>query len=213
MDLQFYGANCISLTYKGRRVVADDNLSLLGGKSILKVDDVALNSNLKYSQGLTSVARLSLDGPGEYEVSDISVIGFAARAHTDEPGQMNATIFKLVAGDQSVLLTGHIYPELNETQLEEIGLIDVMVVPVGGGGYTLDPIGALKLIKDIEPKLVVPTHYNDKSLKFPIPQLDLEVAIRELAMEPKESLTKLRLKGGELSEVTQLVVLEKVTNG
>jgi len=206
MDLQFYGANCVSLTHKGTRVLVDDNLGDLGAKSVLKVDDVALYTT---SHGTATTARLLLDGPGEFEVADISIVGLAARAHIDEPGQKNATMFKLVAGEQSVLITGHVYPELSEAQLEAIGVIDVLIVPVGGNGYTLDPVGALKLIKEIEPKLVIPTHYADKALNYPVPQQELENALKELGMEPKETVAKLRLKAGELSDVTQLVVLEK----
>jgi L-ascorbate metabolism protein UlaG (beta-lactamase superfamily) len=206
MDLQFFGANCVSLTHKGTRIVIDDNLSDLGAKSIIKNDDVALFTG---AHGAADKARISFDGPGEYEVSDISIVGITARAHIDEPNQRNATMFKLRVGELSVLFTGHIYPELTDAQLEEIGLTDLLVVPVGGNGYTLDPVGALKLIKAIEPKLVVPTHYDDKALNYPVPQQELSNALRELAMEPKETVLKLKLKHGELSDVTQLVVLEK----
>ena len=150
-----------------------------------------------------------LDSAGEYEVSDISIIGLSAQAHTEEKGLKGATMFKLVIGDIRVLITGHIYPELSESQLENIGIVDVLIVPVGGNGYTVDQVGALKLIKDIEPKLVIPTHYNDKALKFPVPQQELSQALKELGMEPKETVAKLRLKPGELSEVIQLVVVEK----
>ena len=204
MDLQFYGANCLSVTYKGARIVIDDNLVDLGAKSVTKSDDVALFTG---THGPVN-ARLTFDGPGEYEVSDISVIGIPVRAHIDEAGPMNATMFKLIAGDQSVLVTGHIYPELSEKQLEAIGTVDVMVVPVGGNGYTVDPVGALKLIKEIEPKIVIPAHYDDKSLKFPVPQQDLSNALKEMAMEPKETVAKLRLKPVELTDVTQLIILQ-----
>lgn len=207
MDLQFYGANCISLTHKGTRVVVDDNLADLGGKSILKADDVALYTA---SHGASTPARLLLDSPGEFEVSDVSIIGLAARAHIDEPNQKHATIFKLTTGEQNVLVTGHIYPELNEAQLEAIGLVDVLIIPVGGSGYTLDAVGALKLIKEIEPKLVIPTHYADNSLNYPVPQQDLASVLKDLSMEPRETVSKLRLKPGELSDVTQLTILEKV---
>lgn len=205
MDLQFYGANCLSFTHKGTRLVIDDNLSELGAKSILKTDDVALYTSPHEGQ---STGRLTFDGPGEYEVADISVIGIAARSHIDEDGH-RATMFKLAVGETTILFTGHVYPELNESQLETIGMIDVLVVPVGGNGYTVDPVGALKLIKAIEPKLVVPTHYADKSLKYPVPQQELEVALKEMSMEPKETIAKLKLKPTELTDVTQLVILEK----
>ncbi len=205
MELQFYGANCIGLTYKGARIIIDDNLADLGGKTVTKADDVALFTGPHPG---APTGRLSFDSPGEYEVSDISVIGIPARSHMDETGH-NATMFKLMVGEQSALVTGHIYPELSESQLEAIGLVDILVVPVGGSGYTLDPVGTLKLIKDIEPKLIIPTHYDDKTLKFPVPQLGLAAALKEMAMEPKETVSKLKLKPGDLSDVTQLVILEK----
>lgn len=206
MDIQFYGANCVAITHKGQRVVVDDNLADLGAKSIIKPDDVALFTG---AHGEATNARLTLDSPGEFEVADISIIGLGARAHIDEEGKKNATIFKLVFSDINVLVVGHVYPELSEAQLEAIGIVDVLIVPVGGSGYTLDPVGALKLIKAIEPKLVIPTHYNDKALKFPVPQLELAEALKELGMEPKETTAKLRLKPHELGDITQLTILEK----
>lgn len=205
MDIQFYGANCVGLTYKGVRFVIDDNLSELGGKSVTKPEDVALFTG---PHGLLK-ARLLFDSPGDYEISDVSVIGLANRAHLDEPGSKHTTMYKLIANDLSVLVTGHVYPDINDELLEQIGIIDVLVIPVGGSGYTLDPIGALQLIKEIEPKLVIPTHYADKALNYPVPQVELDTALKELAMEPKERLTKLRVKPSELADVTQLVVLEK----
>jgi L-ascorbate metabolism protein UlaG (beta-lactamase superfamily) len=205
VDIQFYGANCLSLTTKGNRLVIDDNLVKLGAKSITKPDDIALFTNeiqdLKY--------RLSFSSPGEYEVADISIIGIAARSHMDEQKTNQATMFKLILGDQSILITGHIYPDLSESKLEQIGVVDVLIVPVGGNGYTVDPVGALKLIKAIEPKIVIPTHYADKDLTYPVPQLDLSNALKEMAMEPMETLPKMKLKPIEFSDVTQLVILEK----
>lgn len=208
MDVQFYGANCLSLTHKGARIVIDDNLADLGAKSITKPEDVALFTG-PHGSAAGGLARMTFDSPGEYEVSDISVIGIAARSHIDEPGTFNATMFKLVTSDVSVLVTGHIYPELTADELEAIGIVDLLVVPVGGNGYTIDPVGALKLIKEIEPKLVVPTHFADSVLKYPVPQQSLADALKELAMEPKETVGKLKLKHGELNDLTQLIILEK----
>lgn len=205
MELQFYGANCLSVTYKGARIVIDDNLNELGSKSVTKPEDVALFTSNTHEVN----ARLIFDGPGEYEVSDISVIGIAAQAHVDEPGTQKATMYKLVAAEQSILVTGHIDPKLTDKQLEAIGHVDVLVIPVGGNGYTIDPNGALQLIKSIDPKVVIPTHYADSSLNFPVPQQELSQALKEMAMEPKESVSKLRLKTSELSDVTHIVVVER----
>ena len=207
MDLQFYGANCIGLNTKQARIVIDDNLADLGGKAVLKNGDIAM-----YTMAHGDPARetkLLIDQPGEYEVAGVSVFGIAARAHMDEEGQMTAIMYKIATDEVSVLVTGHVYPDLSDKQLEAIGMVDVLFVPVGGNGYTLDGIGALKLVKKIEPKLVIPTHYADDSLNFPVPQQALEDALKALAMEPKEKTPKLRIKPADLSDVTQLVVLEQ----
>ena len=207
MDIQFYGANCVVISSKQARVVVDDSLAELGSKSVGKAGDVALFTGPHNQPG--QEPKLIIDQPGEYEVSGISIYGIAARAHMDEESKKTVTMYKLVSDDVNILIIGHVYPELNDEQLEAIGMVDVMFVPVGGNGYTLDGIGALKLIKKVEPKLVIPTHYDDVSLNFEVPQQPLDQALKALAMEPKETTVKLRLKSGELGDVTQLVVLEK----
>ncbi len=207
MDIQFYGANCLVLTCKQGRIVVDDNLAELGGKTLAKEGDIALFTG-PHGQP-PKPAKIVIAQPGEFEVSDISIYGISARAHIDEEKQLNATMYKLLFEDISVLITGHVYPELSDAQLEAIGMIDILCVPVGGNGYTLDGIGALKLIKKIEPKIVIPTHYDDPALTYPVPQQTLEQALQALAMEPKETVQKLRIKPGELGDVTQLVILEK----
>lgn len=205
MDIQFYGANCIVISGKQYRIVIDDNLADLGKKSVLKNSDIILYTGPHAIPGVES--PLVVDHPGEYEVSGISVYGIATRAHMDEAGKKDATMYKIIIDDIRILVTGHVYPELNERQLESIGTIDVMFVPVGGNGYTTDPVGALKLMKKVEPKLVIPTHYDEKGLNYPVPQQTLEQAITGLSMEPKETVDKFKLKGSELGETTQLIVV------
>jgi len=207
MDIQYYGANCVTLGTKHARVVIDDNLVELGTKTVAKAGDIALFTNAHSAP--THSPKIVIDEPGEYEVSGVSIYGIAARAHMDEEGARTATMYKLVVEDLRILVTGHIYPELSDIQLETIGMIDVMIVPVGGNGYTLDPIGALKLIKKVEPKLIIPTHYDAKGLNFPVPQQPLEEAIKIFAMEPKEAVAKLKLKAADLADTTQLAILEQ----
>jgi L-ascorbate metabolism protein UlaG (beta-lactamase superfamily) len=207
MDMQWYGANCIVVSNKQARVVIDDNLGELGAKSVAKEGDVALFSGAHANP--IQKAKLIIDQPGEYEVSGVSLYGIAARGHMDEAGKMTATMYKIMTEELNILVTGHIYPELSDAQLEAIGMVDIMFVPVGGNGYTLDGIGALKLVKKVEPKLIVPTHYDDPKLNFPVPQQTLEQALNALAMEPKETVAKLRIKPSELSDTTQLVLLER----
>ena len=207
MEIQYYGANCVRLSSKKANIVVDDNLASLGHKSITKPGDIVLMTN-KMDKPKADT-KIVIDIPGEYEVSNTSIHGIPARAHMDEEGKHSATMFKIIADDLRVVVIGHVYPELSDNQLEALGTVDVLIIPVGGNGYTLDSTGALKLIRKIEPKLVIPTHYDDKALKFEVPQQPLDEAIKGLAMEPKDTVPKIKIKAGELGETTQLLVLER----
>ena len=206
MDIQFYGANCVVLSSKQTRLVIDDNLASLGAKSVTKDGDIALFTGVHQPNSVA--AKLTIDTPGEYEVNNISITGIQAQAHMDEAGQNNAVIYKITWGDTRVLVTGHILPKLTDDELEQIGIVDVMFVPVGGNGYTVDATGALQLIKAVEPKIVVPTHYASKSLKYEVPQAELDDALKTLGMEVKDTVQKLQFKPAEVADTTQLVVLE-----
>lgn len=207
MELQYYGGNCLKISTKKATIIVDDNLAELGQKSITKPENISLFTAAHGEPA--AVAALTIDQPGEYEVSNISVMGVAARAHIDVEGQANATIYRLLADDFRLCVLGHVYPELSDEQLEVIGTIDVLIIPVGGNGYTLDGIGAQKIIKKIDPKLIIPTHYADNSLNYPVPQQPLEEALKNLAMEAHQTVPKLKLKPADLTDAAQLIVLEK----
>lgn len=206
MEFQYYGGNCVRITTKNAMFVIDDTLKKLGLKSITKHDNVALFTTIPSEP---SDARLTIADPGEYEVSEVSIFGIAARAHMDEEGKKTATMYKLLFDDTRVCILGHVYPDLTEDQLEEIGVVDILVVPVGGNGYTLDGVGALHLIKQIEPKIVIPTHYDDSAIKYEVPQQPLAEALKGLGMEPIATVAKFKPKASDFSETTQVVVLER----
>lgn len=207
MDIQFYGANCIVISTKHVRLVFDDNLASLGAKQVAREGDVCLFT-MPHPEDVKG-AKMTIDMAGEYEIGGVNVRGIQARAHMDADKERNATMYKVTIGDTKVLVMGHIYPKLSESKLEDIGLVDVMLIPVGGTGYTMDPTGALQVVKEVEPKVFVPTHYADKELKYEVPQQSLEDALKAFGMEPKETTKKLQFKPADASDTTQLVIVEK----
>lgn len=210
MEIKYFGANCVRIQTKKSGVVIDDNLDSLGQKSIVKDSDISI-----YTSRVDTVFKTKKSGsfladkPGEYEVSDISIKGIAARSHIDEPNTKTAVMFRLIIDDIKIGILGHVYPDLSDDQLESLGMIDVLIVPVGGSGYTLDSIGALKLIKKISPHIVVPTHYDDKNIKYEVPQASLEEVRKNLSMEPADQEDELKIKGREFAEGTKLVILNR----
>ena len=206
MDIEFFGANCIRLTTKKASIVIDDNLAQVGGKSITKDTDVVIAT-----QEVLNVApskQLSIATPGEFEIFNVSIKGISARAHIDQPGQKTATMYKFIAEDAHILVIGHVYPELDDKQLEDIGRVDILIIPIGGNGFTLDPLGALKIIRKIEPSTVVPTQYDIKGLTYEVPAMTLEEALQNLTMQPKDTVEKLKTKGLEIDSQASLILVQ-----
>lgn len=206
MELEFFGANCMRISGRGYSIVVDDNLSTLGKKSITKESDICL----KTFSGIPTPKETHFlaDTPGEYEISGVTINGIAARSHMDEEGKHTATIFTIESDDAKVVILGHIYPDLSEQQVEAIGAVDMAIIPVGGHGFTLDGKGALGITKKVEPQIIIPTHYADKTVKYEVPQATLDEALGEMAMNPSETLPRLKFKKADIADVTRLIVLE-----
>lgn len=97
---------------------------------------------------------MQIEGPGEYEIGDASIKGIRANRHIDtELDEPIDTMYRIDIGDVRIAVLGNIAPKLSDEQLEEIGVIDILILPVGGGGYTLDATSAATITRQIEPML------------------------------------------------------------
>lgn len=198
MDIEYKGANCITLSTKQGTIVVDPKLSQVG----LKDYSGKMSVQLATQEGLALKKDdvLLISGPGEYEVEGMSIRGIAAQRHIDTPDQgLKSTMYRVDSGDVSVAILGHIASQLTEIQLESLGVIDVLVIPVGGNGFTLDAHAAVQIVRQIEPKVVIPTHYAEKGINYEVPQAELDTFIKETGVTPAEA-AKLKLKAGSLPE-------------
>lgn len=211
-DIEYKGGNCILITTKGRSLLVDGNLTAIGLKN-LNIDNavqVATNPRLQPEYPDTS-NNLVLPGPGEYEVGDFAIKGIPVQGATaessgqDEVSSVN-TMYRIEIGTVSVGVIGNIVTGLSDDQLEALGVIDILVVPVGGGGRTIGSDEAVKLIRMIEPKAVIPVHYSDPSINYPYEQDDVSKFLGELGIQAEQT-TKLKIKG-ESSIPTTLTVYE-----
>lgn len=208
MEIKFLGGNCFKISSKKATLVIDDVINSSGG-SVSSDKDILLRTQ---KSSTPSSAHFLIDGPGEYEVSEVSIKGIPARAHIDQDAKSrNSTIYRVQIDDVRICVLGHIYPELTDEMIEDIGIIDILLVPVGGNGYTLDAVGASKIIKNIEPKIAVPSNYDDGKTKYEVPQSDLEAAIKNMGMEPADRVEALKIKPAELiamGDNTRLIVIQ-----
>ncbi|MBP7820945.1 MBL fold metallo-hydrolase [Candidatus Saccharibacteria bacterium] len=206
MEIEYFGGNCVKLSNKKANLIVDDNLAELGLKTKITSNDISLVTSKDIK--VDNDARFSINCPGSYEISDISVKGIAARSHLDEDGE-RATVYVVRIGDFSVAIVGHIYPDVSDQLAEDIGVVDILIIPVGGSGYTLDAVGAAKVANKIDPKVVIPTHYADSKINYPVPQSELAEFLKVMGSNEPEKTSLLKVKESELGDKMHVVVVER----
>jgi L-ascorbate metabolism protein UlaG (beta-lactamase superfamily) len=174
----------------------------------VRADIVTISSyhpNHSYLAGVRGEPRV-LDGPGEYEVKDVTVTGIATHreGHGTENRQRN-TVYMAYVDGVAICHLGDLAQSLSSDQIEAIGNVDVLLVPIGGG-CTIDGAKAAEVISEIEPRIVVPMHYKTPST--PIPLEGLDRFLKEMGVHTWAARDKLSIKSGEESEGSEVVILD-----
>lgn len=150
-----------------------------------------------------------IDKPGEYEASGVSVIGVQS-FHDDKEGSERGDniiyVFKL--DDIWVCHLGDLGHTLSNSQIKQIGQIDVLMVPVGGK-YTVGPKKALKVIESLSPSLVIPMHYKQKGMNEQFDELvTVDEFLEKAALNGVERLDKISLSKTNLPDEMEVIVME-----
>jgi hypothetical protein len=129
-------------------------------------------------------------GPGEYEVSDITVSGFPAGSMYDGEGKIN-TVYSVHFDGLSVLYLGALGDMDLPSEVLEMDSPDILIMPVGGAG-TLTAAEAEKLAVKLEAKIVIPILYDDKSLKQFLKEAGAESVkpVDKLTLKPRDVVGK-----------------------
>lgn len=126
--------------------------------TLITTDLPDLNGREQTSRG--DKTSFIVEGPGEYEVKDIFIKGFASTGPIDKINTIYLVYFE---GMRLCFLGALKDPSLSNEMLESLEDIDILFVPVGGW-ETLDPQAAYKLAVSLEPRIIIPMHYDKSSL-------------------------------------------------
>ena len=161
------------------------------------------HNNIKAVKG----APFLIQGPGEYEVKGVFVQGIPS-FHDAQEGKERGqnTIYVIEAEDMRICHLGDLgQKQLTDEQLEKIDSVDVLMIPVGGE-YTISSTEAQRIVSQIEPKIVIPMHYEIPKLKIKLDGVD-----KFLKTMGKNSITaqdKLTIKASAMpKDGTEIVVL------
>lgn len=139
---------------------------------------------------------------GEYEVRGIFVTGISAPLKDKAPH----TMYRFDLEGVAIGFLGALDRPLSDKEIEQLGSIDVLLVP-SGGGSVLDAKGASEVVSQVEPRMVIPTYIHAKGMKKQVS--DAEGICKELACA-REDVNTLKLKKSALpAEDMQIVVLSR----
>lgn len=208
MNISWHGEGAVRIQ-SGEATALLDPYSKDSGLAPLRahVDIVALTRGKKDKENMQHIKDpgLVIEGAGEYESRDIIVEGI----ETEFGGNPDTTpIFYTVHAEGiNICHLGPITKELSEKQIDAIGNVDILLLPVGGSDV-LDAEKAVAIANELEPRVVIPIYYKTDGIKTK--RADVNPFLKEIgATDPSKEKTFSVKKHQLPQEETVVVVLEK----
>jgi len=208
MEISWLGHSCFRIKGRQATVITDPYPPDLGyslGKPTAQIVTVShQHPSHSYVQAIDGGPKL-VTGPGEYEINGVLITGIAT-FHDMERGQKKGknTVYLIELDEVSVCHLGDLGHVLTAEQVEEVGNVDVLLLPVGGVSTINAPLAA-EVVRQLEPKAVVPMHYKTEALSRELEPVDRflkEIGVKEIGSQPKLTFTR-----SSLPASTQVFVL------
>jgi len=218
MNIIWYGQSCFKITAstgkgsEGQVIIITDpfdkSIGLKPPRTRADIVTVSHQHRDHNNVGIIKDNPFIIDGPGEYEIKKVSIKGISS-FHDKKQGALRGknTIYVIEAEDIHLCHLGDLGHILEAGQLEQIGKIDILMIPVGGH-YTISWNEADEVINQIEPKIVIPMHYKIPGLTINLDSVDK--FCKEMGASSKKTIPKLSIKKKNLpQEEMEIVVMEK----
>jgi len=210
MDVTWLGQSCFRLRGKNAAVITDPYPPTIGLRLPRQEAAVLTISHEHENHAYTQAVRdgaYEIKGPGEYEVAGVSVLDFATFHDTEKGAKRGRnTVYLIEIDDVRVCHLGDLGHALDDEDAEKVSSVDVLLVPVGGR-TAINAVEAAEVVRQLEPRFVVPMHYAVPGLKVELDSVDR--FLKEMAVPASEAQPKLSVQSTASSEwETKVVVLE-----
>ena len=211
MEITWLGHSCFRIRSSHGVIITDpfspDTGYILGKLTARIVTVSHQHPNHNYTQGIAGDQTKIITRPGEYEVSDILILGITT-FHDNEQGKKRGknTVYLIETDEVSICHLGDLGHVLTSQQVEQLENIDVLLLPVGGF-TTINATMAAEVVRQLTPKVVVPMHYKTPALKNieldPVDRFFKEIGVSNVTIQPKITITK-----SSVPETMQVYLLE-----
>lgn len=219
MEIKYLGHASFLIKSKTTRVVTDPYDSEMVGMKFPKTEaDIITVSHHHHDHDRvdavslppTGTAPLVIDMPGEFESRGVRIFGYRS-FHDEKQGEERGEniLYKIEVEGISILHCGDLGLVPDDSLLDTIGDVDILLVPTGGT-FTVGADKAAELVKKVEPSVVIPMHFNHSKLnqKNFGSLLPVEEFTKKFGVEKPQPLPKFVYKREEGEEEMKVVVLE-----
>lgn len=211
MEITWYGLSCFRLTERNLATVVTDPFdSQVAGYETLKLraDIVTISHEApghSFTSAVKGYSRL-INTPGEFEIGGVFITGIQTNGYgkkdTDEPRN---TLYVFDYEGVTVAHLGDLRRVPSQTEIEALGTVHIVLVPVGGGGG-LNAAKAAEVVSLLEPGFVIPMHYGTSACNLKL--TPLSKFIKEMGLGNIEPQPSLKVTKSMIPEETRVVVLE-----
>lgn len=205
MYLYFLGNSCFKIqTNDKETTVLLDPFDGTAGTLSKQTADVIVCSSDRSDHGYSDIVKrvsdtspFVINNPGEYDVRGISIQAVSVKqdAPDTKSGFEYVTLYSIGIEGVFVGHVGALNRSLKEAELDALGRIDVLLLPVGGG-HVLSPKAAVETLSQLEPRMVIPCHYATKESNLELGTL--QGFLKESGMKTDEAIDKLKITKKEL---------------
>jgi L-ascorbate metabolism protein UlaG (beta-lactamase superfamily) len=203
VEITYLGLSCIRLRGHDVQVLVDPPATTLPGLGrtppdiIVRTEGETVSELLRPRPGQPQ----EVSGPGEFEVRGVTVHGLPAGA---------VTIMRIVIDEICVAALGRLDRQLTEDEVDELGRVDVLAVPVGGVD-ALSAVAATQVVNAIAPAIVIPVRYRSGGVAGtgdydPLDRFAKEMGLTDGALPAQPKLSLTGIMGA--AEETRVVILE-----
>lgn len=212
MEITWYGHSCFRLAERSMATVVTDpyDYRVVGYEPLkLKADIVTISYNSPEHNYLTAVKGdpHPISGPGEFEIGGVFITGVQTNGQTKHTeGELRNTLYVIEYNGMTVAHLGNLNRVPSQTEVEELGPLNVALVPIGGIN-SLNAAKAAEVISLLEPNIVIPMQYSTVATTL---KLDpLSKFLKEMGLAEVEKVQSLKVtSAGSLPEETRVIVLD-----
>ena len=210
IDISWLGHSCFIIKGRDATILTDPYDESIGYSLGKPTANIVTCSHPHPGHGFTSgvdgVSKVA-HGPGEYEVCGVLITGISTFHDNEGGAERGKNTAYLIEMDEVILChLGDLGHPLSPGQVEDMSSVEVLLVPVGGVS-TIDAATAAETVRQLQPRIVIPMHFQTKALRFKLDPVDSflkEMGIKaNLAAQRRLSITKT-----SLPDETHVVLLD-----